>query len=113
MAQAPGQVRFNLTLDELKNTYDTAIAPKISRQMDAYIGRYEGFQARFSMIQEGRSVTIWRQFSELFKRNFTYLMRNPSTVRMTFFNALFIALLVLALFFKVGDVSLQDDIEGR
>jgi hypothetical protein len=62
------------------------------------------------MISEGRSVSGWTQFVELFKRNSTYLLRNPATIRMTFVNAAFIALLVLALFFKVADIYLGDDI---
>jgi hypothetical protein len=33
-------IRFNLSLEELKNSYETAIAPKIKRQMDAYIDKY-------------------------------------------------------------------------
>ena len=63
------------------------------------------------MIQADRSVSWGRQFIELFKRNITYLMRNPATVRMTFINASFVAFLVLALFYKVGDVDLSKDYE--
>ena len=37
------------------------------------------------------------------------MIRNPATLRMTFINASFVALLVLALFFKVGDVDLSND----
>ncbi len=57
------------------------------------------------MISEGRTESGWRQFSELFKRNFVYLMRNPIIIRMTFINSVFIALLVLALFWKVADTT--------
>lgn len=113
MAQAPSAVRFNLTIEELKQKYDLSIAPKISRQMEVYEKRYDGFQARFSMIQADRSVGICKQFTELFKRNLQYLLRNPATIRMTFVNASFIALLVLALFWQVGNVDLTNDIEGR
>jgi ABC-2 type transporter len=64
------------------------------------------------MIQADRSVSGWKQFTEIFKRNITYLLRNPTTVRMTFINAAFISLVVLALFYKVGDVDLSKDTEG-
>jgi|APCry1669189034_1035192.scaffolds.fasta_scaffold532908_1 hypothetical protein len=64
------------------------------------------------MIQADRSVSGWMQFKELFKRNLSYLLRNPASIRMTFTNAAFVALLVLALFFKTGDVSFVDDKDG-
>ena len=50
MAQVPADVRFKLSHQEIRETYDTKIAPKIQRQMEAYERKYEGFQARFSMI---------------------------------------------------------------
>ena len=65
------------------------------------------------MIQADRSVSGFRQFVEIFKRNLTYLLRNPATIRMTFLNTTFVALLVLALFYKVGDVDLVNDPEGK
>lgn len=40
-------------------------------------------------------------------------MRNPTTIRMTFINATFIALIVLALFFHVAKVDLSNDLEGK
>jgi hypothetical protein len=39
----------------------------------------------------------------------TYLFRNPAIIRMTIFNTVFVALLVLALFWKVCDVDLTKD----
>lgn len=50
MAQAPQLMRSDLTIDELKNTYDTSIAPIIIKQQEIYDKRYKGFDARFSMI---------------------------------------------------------------
>ncbi len=76
--------------------------------MDTYAERYEGFSARFSIIQEQRSVTTWVQFREIFKRNMKYMLRNPKTLNAAFFNSIFIALLVLALFYKVGDYTRAD-----
>lgn len=61
------------------------------------------------MISDERSVSGWTQFVELFKRNSMYLLRNPATIRMTFVNAAFLALLVLALFFKIADIYLGND----
>ncbi len=61
------------------------------------------------MISADRSVDGWKQFSELFKRNMSYLFRNPAVIRMTFFNTVFVALLVLALFWKACDVDLSND----
>ena len=65
------------------------------------------------MIQADRSVGVMVQFNELFKRNLSYLLRNPATIRMTFINAAFVALLVLSLFYNVGNVYLKDDTEGK
>ena len=50
MAQAPQLMRSDLTIDELKTTYDTSIAPIITKQMEIYEKRFDGFEARFSMI---------------------------------------------------------------
>lgn len=50
MAQAPNLIRFNLTFDELKDSYVQQVEPAVVRQMDSYIRRYEGFTARFSII---------------------------------------------------------------
>ena len=41
----------------------------------------------------------------IFTRNITYLVRNPRTLNAVFFNALFFGLLILALFYKVGDYT--------
>jgi len=45
------------------------------------------------------------QFREIFMRNLTYMLRNPRTLNAAFFNSVFIALLILALFYKVGDYT--------
>ena len=74
--------------------------------MPTYEQKYKGFQAKFSMISADRSVGSWKQFVELFKRNMSYLFRNPAVIRMTFFNTVFVALLVLSLFWRVCDVDL-------
>lgn len=72
--------------------------------MGVYETKYTGFQARLSMISADRTVSGFRQFVELFKRNGTYLLRNPVIIRMTFVSSSFIAILVLALFHGVADV---------
>lgn len=36
------------------------------------------------------------------------MLRNPRTLNAAFFNSIFVALLVLALFFKVGDYTRAD-----
>ena len=41
----------------------------------------------------------------IFTRNITYLVRNPRTLNAVFFNAIFFGLLILALFYKVGDYT--------
>ena len=77
--------------------------------MDQYLKRYEGFQAKFSMISTNRSVSGCKQFSELFKRNITYLLRNPVTIRVTFVSTTFIAFLTMILFWQVSAVDLTHD----
>lgn len=61
------------------------------------------------MISADRSVGVCKQFIELFKRNMSYMFRNPAIIRMVFFNTVFVAGLVLALFWKVCDVDLSHD----
>ena len=61
------------------------------------------------MISTNRSVSCCKQFKELFKRNITYLFRNPITIRVTFVSTIFVALLTMALFYKVGAVDLEKD----
>ena len=61
------------------------------------------------MISTNRSVSCCKQFKELFKRNITYLFRNPITIRVTFVSTIFVGLLTMILFFKVGDVNLKND----
>jgi hypothetical protein len=63
MTQSPGSVRFNLSIEELQNSYNMHIAPKIQRHMDQYIKRYAGFEAKFSMISTNRSVSGCKQFN--------------------------------------------------
>ena len=105
LAQAPQLVRFNLTFDELKEAYGSSIAPMIEKQIMGYESKYDGFNARFSIIQEQRAVSKWLQFKMIFTRNITYLVRNPRTLNAVFFNAFFFGLLILALFWKVGDYT--------
>lgn len=71
--------------------------------------RYAGFQAKFSMISNNRSVSGCKQFSELFKRNITYLFRNPITIRVTIISTAFTALLTMILFWQVCAVDLTHD----
>ena len=41
----------------------------------------------------------------------SYLFRNPAVIRMTFFNTIFVAPIVLSLFWNVSKVDLKDDSE--
>ncbi|CDW81306.1 abc transporter family protein [Stylonychia lemnae] len=108
MVQVPRLIKFDLTFEKLRDKYVSSIEPAIFRQIDSYTKRYEGFQARFSIIQEQRTVTPWVQFREIFKRNLVYMLRNPRTLNAAFFNAIFIGLLTLALYYKVGDLDTYD-----
>lgn len=102
-------MKTGMTLEDLKTNYDKQLAPIIGKQLLTYEQKYQGFNAKFSMISAERSVSGLKQFIELFKRNMTYLFRNPAIIRMTFFNTIFVALLVLALFWRVCDVDLAND----
>jgi hypothetical protein len=62
------------------------------------------------MISSDRSVSGWKQFSELFKRNFSYLMRNKVSIQVLVANASIIALVMLALFFRIAGITLSDDL---
>jgi hypothetical protein len=50
MVQVPRLVKFDLTFEKLKDKYTQSIEPAITRQMESYTKRYEGFDARFSII---------------------------------------------------------------
>ena len=41
----------------------------------------------------------------IYSRNTTYLLRNPKTLNALFFNAIFFGIIILALFWQVGDAS--------
>lgn len=66
MAIAPAKVRFNLTQQELIETYETNIEQRIVRQLETYHEKYKDFFARFSVLQENREVSKCTQFRLLF-----------------------------------------------
>ena len=50
-------------------------------------------------------MSAFKQLREIFAREVLNTARNPRSLRATCFNAIFTALLVLALFYRIGDPS--------
>ena len=67
--------------------------------------KYDGLQSRFTDISKTRTVSAFSQYSMLFKRNWQYLLRNPRTLNAIFFNSVFVALLILALYWNIGHIN--------
>jgi len=57
------------------------------------------------MIGMSRKVGALTTFAALFNRNILYLLKNPKSLITIFFNAVFIGLLVLAVFWRIGNMN--------
>jgi hypothetical protein len=100
--QAPDMVRPGLTMNELRATFDDNLKPKIISDMEKIAKHYDGIEARFSKIARERQVSMWFQYKEIFKRNMTYLLRNPRTMQALFLNIIIVTLFILALFYHIA-----------
>lgn len=59
---------------------------------------YAGISTNFEALGAEREVSMWKQFSMIFVRNWHYLLRNPRTLSGIAFNGVFTGLLQLALY---------------
>lgn len=81
--------------------------------MDKTSRHYDGIEAAFSKIARDRQVSKCMQFKAVFKRNLSYLMRNPRTTQALFFNVTFTAFIYLCVFWKIGEPDPYDSSAQR
>lgn len=79
------------------------LKPRVVETMETIVRHYEGIEARFSKIALERKVSVCQQFIAIFKRNMTYLLRNPRTIQSMFMNAILIAVFYLCTYWHMGD----------
>ena len=61
---------------------------------------------RFTLIEEQRKVSLWRQTTLLFKRNMTNALRNPLQLLAVVILGVVQSFLLVMLFGGVGDVTI-------
>lgn len=105
MVQRPGSVKRDQTLDDLVRNFDTDLRPRINSELDYAKKEYQGLDARFSVIGRSREVSVGTQFGAIFKRNIMHIIRNPQSASSIFPTAIFMGLLILALYWKASDFS--------
>lgn len=82
------------------------------------MSKFQGINTDIDFFGSSRKTGFCTQFIAIFGRNAQYLLRNPRSLNAILFNGMFTALLVLALFWKVGEYNeaqLNNDIafKGR
>jgi hypothetical protein len=100
--QAPNMVRPGLTVNELRTNFDEVLKPKVIEQMETIVRFYDGIEARFTEFARKRQVSPCFQFTEIFRRNLTYLLRNPRTIQALFMNIIIVTVFILLLFFHIA-----------
>ena len=105
LAQAPELCNIDLNFEYLIEYYKTNIATNVELRMQKDVGKFENIFTDLEAFGSNRKVSCCTQFLALFKRNCQYLLRNPRSLNAILFNGTFTALLVLALFWKVGAYS--------
>lgn len=79
--------------------------PKIVAKLQKNLKKFEGIETNYNYFASKRNVSIFTQFWAIFVRNWIFLIRNPKAQKAIVFQAAFMALLMLALFYKVGEVD--------
>jgi len=68
-----------------------------------------GISTRLDAFSQGRKANYCKQFSVLFGRNWDYLLRNPQSLRASMFQAVFVGLLVLGMYWHIGSSFTEFD----
>jgi len=71
--------------------------------MAVRLARFENVTTDFHEFAVARSRSFFVQFKEIFVRNILYLTRNRKAFAAIVFNASAIALMILSVFYKIGD----------
>ncbi len=122
MAQVPYKCREDLNFEQLIGSYELNIRPKINEGMEIRNDRYNEIDTNFQEFAENRNSGFISQFSEIFVRNSKFLFRNKKAFSSIISNAIFIALVMLSVFYHVavfppsvqekinsGDAHTEDD----
>ena len=64
--------------------------------------KFRDFDTNFQEFAENRSSGFCTQFVQIFKRNLRYMTRNKQALAGIVFNATFITLLLLAVYYQLG-----------
>ena len=105
-AQAPMLYNLDLNLNALSSTYDKEFRLQIDAQIKKDQDKFLMMSSTdFDKFAENRQVGIFTQFTQIFKRNWLYLLRNPRSLNGIFFSGMFTAILNLCLYWKVGDIT--------
>jgi hypothetical protein len=100
---APGDMKDGLTISDLKNYYIQNYEPLVKSEQDEVLVKYKNFQARFTVLQEARTVGSMRKFFLIFARNLLFLRRNPKIIIAIFINSVYFGLVLVAIFFNIGN----------
>jgi hypothetical protein len=95
-------MKDGLTIQDLKDYYVQNYEPIIQSEQDAVLAKYKNFQARFTVLQEARTVGNMRKFGLIFGRNILFLRRNPKIILAIFVNSIYFGLVLVAVFFHIG-----------
>jgi hypothetical protein len=76
--------------------------PRIEAGMTTRTSRYSTIKTDFNDFAEKRGSSFCVQFSQVFRRNMLFLMRNKKSMAAVFFNSTLISLLLLSLYWNVG-----------
>ena len=90
-------------MDQLVSTYYNAIQPQIIHGMNERIQRYTNIVTKLQDFALNRHSSFWTQFVQIFIRNGRYLFRNKKALAGVLFNSLIISLLILSVFWHIGE----------
>lgn len=103
MVQAPHKCSDDLSVPLMVAKYQEVLAPRILDQMNARSDRYSSVKTDFKALSELRRSNWWVQYREVFVRNWKYTIRNRKAFAAIFINSILISLMMLSVYFQVGD----------
>jgi hypothetical protein len=103
MAQNPKSCNVDLDLEVMKSRYSMAIRPEIEAEINRKVAQYQYLNTNLDAFAEKRSAGFWLQFVEIFKRNFTYLLRNKMSLYAALANSTVTSMLFMAVFWHIGE----------
>jgi hypothetical protein len=102
MSQAPQRCNKNLDLAGMVNKYHSVMRPRIEAGMNTRTSRYSTINTNFKDFEENRGSSFCVQFTQIFRRNMLFLVRNRKSMAAVIFNSTLISLLLLSVYSNVG-----------